>query len=809
MTENSKAKDLELLSAYTDVQKKQVLKNRKYWEKRTVKRLVRVEKMADIKGAIDIYARTQRELLKELDGMYKKGGFLDKLTKTEEKLHISSLEKRLAKLDLSLDDIYSPNQIRIINRLQALHQQVYWILQGLGVDLDKEIGTTLAKVYKEARFQAEKDYSDMGIVRGGFDVVDEKAVQEVLNAKWKGGNYSSRVWDNTTRMAEELPLLIGASLAKGQSYAKTARRIRDQFGVETWQAIRLVRTESNYLFGQAELDANNIFDRYEFSAVLDGRTSEICKRLDGQVFFKKDIKVGLNYPPMHPNCRSTPYWLLPNEARFNRLKPMQKTVTTNSFLKELKVDIEDDKKKRWEQAMKNQFDKTDLKGQFDWNAEMNRAGSLKGVELQNEVARIMKEMPKDYASYDAIKKVATEFYGWKPEETVLYKTAIDQSLVEEAKKYKSAEEFVEAQFNKAPKYGMSHRPTWEGSPPAHNLLDGEMLPRDVYEKPEFSIASGRRKGDKSANESWNVLKRIRNKPDMEVTVYRATRKNELNTGDWVTFSKNYAEDSVEGVAEKVYSFKVKAKDILFAGDDINEFGYYPRSKYEDIWNEVNGWKPEKQTGQVMDVQQKQEVAIQEAVKKMEQVNKDGGRLEAGLVIKDGKVIKEYQAENIDKIVMGDEVFEMQDAVFVHNHPDSNVSFSKEDLDVALRANAKGIIAVAEDYVYTLERTKDRWFDFSGYDHDLTDMSEGKKFGMTQLRRFDRFGFEKLIDKTYREQKELIIKEMYVEVERGDTRDKKDIGGDVISNKVWEEYAKQNGWKYTRKRIDEVKKGLKK
>lgn len=632
MTENSKAKDLELLSAYTDVQKKQVLKNRKYWEKRTVKRLVRVEKMADIKGAVDIYARTQRELLKELDGMYKKGGFLDKLTKTEEKLHISSLEKRLAKLDLSLDDIYSPNQIRIINRLQALHQQVYWILQGLGVDLDKEIGTTLAKVYKEARFQAEKDYSDMGIVRGGFDVVDEKAVQEVLNAKWKGGNYSSRVWDNTTRMAEELPLLIGASLARGQSYAKTARRIRDQFGVETWQAIRLVRTESNYLFGQAELDANNIFDRYEFSAVLDGRTSEICKRLDGQVFFKKDIKVGLNYPPMHPNCRSTPYWLLPNEARFNRLKPMQKTVTTNSFLKELKVDIEDDKKKRWEQAMKNQFDKTDLKGQFDWNAEMNRAGSLKGVALQNEVARIMKEMPKDYASYDAIKKVATEFYGWKPE---------------------------------------------------------------------------------------------------------------------------------------------------------------------------------KQTGQVMDVQQKQEVAIQEAVKKMEQVNKDGGRLEAGLVIKDGKVIKEYQAENIDKIVMGDEVFEMQDAVFVHNHPDSNVSFSKEDLDVALMANAKGIIAVAEDYVYILERTKDRWFDFSGYDHDLTDMSEGKKFGMTQLRRFDRFGFEKLIDKTYREQKELIIKEMYVEVERGDTRDKKDIGGDVISNKVWEEYAKQNGWKYTRKGIDEAKKGLKK
>jgi hypothetical protein len=164
-------------------------------------------------------------------------------------------------------------------------------------------------------------------------------------------------------------------------------------------------------------------------------------------------------------------------------------------------------------------------------------------------------------------------------------------LIQEAKKYKSAEEFTNAQFSKKPEYGMSHRPSWEGMPPAHNLLDGETLPRDAYTHPDFSLGGGRiRSGDKAANESWDVLQKIKDKPDAEITVYRAGAKNKLNTGDWVTFSKDYANQSLEGT-EKVYSFKVKAKDVLFAGDDINEFGYYPKSKYEEIYNQARQSQP--------------------------------------------------------------------------------------------------------------------------------------------------------------------------------------------------------------------------
>jgi hypothetical protein len=166
--------------------------------------------------------------------------------------------------------------------------------------------------------------------------------------------------------------------------------------------------------------------------------------------------------------------------------------------------------------------------------------------------------------------------------------APEKGLVQEAKKYKSADEFVNAKMLEKPKYAMSHRPTFDGSPSADNLLNGEMLPRDVYEHPEWSIASGRDvRSDISARESWDVIKKIRGNPDMEVTVYRASPKNELNSGDWVTFSKNYAKGEGAYEGSKVYAHKVKAKDIFFAGDDINEFGYFPKSQLTDIWNQAN------------------------------------------------------------------------------------------------------------------------------------------------------------------------------------------------------------------------------
>jgi hypothetical protein len=121
---------------------------------------------------------------------------------------------------------------------------------------------------------------------------------------------------------------------------------------------------------------------------------------------------------------------------------------------------------------------------------------------------------------------------------------------------------------KADGYQMSHRPSKMGH--GYNIESQGAAP-DFYTNPQYYFFSK----DGTYQESLNALLKIRNKPEAEVTVYRATPRKELNDGDWITLSKKYAIQESQSENSPVYAFKVKAKDIQFAGDDINEFGYFP------------------------------------------------------------------------------------------------------------------------------------------------------------------------------------------------------------------------------------------
>jgi len=50
--------------------------------------------------------------------------------------------------------------------------------------------------------------------------------------------------------------------------------------------------------------------QYKILATLDHRTSEICADMDGKLFNVGEEEPGINFPPFHPNCRTTqiPYF---------------------------------------------------------------------------------------------------------------------------------------------------------------------------------------------------------------------------------------------------------------------------------------------------------------------------------------------------------------------------------------------------------------------------------------------------------------------------------------------------------------------
>lgn len=127
---------------------------------------------------------------------------------------------------------------------------------------------------------------------------------------------------------------------------------------------------------------------------------------------------------------------------------------------------------------------------------------------------------------------------------------------------------IRVKASSASDYGMSHRPADDG-PPANDLLvEDSFAPSDVYEHPEWYTGT-------QGPMRTEVVQAIRQaRGAATVTIWRAGPVPEFNTGDWVSLSRAYAsqESLVEGVG--VFSATVPAEHVLWAGDDLAEWGYF-------------------------------------------------------------------------------------------------------------------------------------------------------------------------------------------------------------------------------------------
>jgi len=130
-------------------------------------------------------------------------------------------------------------------------------------------------------------------------------------------------WHGIKGATQELRLKILDEIKEGvvnkEGQADIVKRIKEVFTkVKDGQAVRIARTESTRFVNEGKLQGirdANVEGFKVWKAIHDGRSSEICKRMNGQ-----KVEVGTNfkdsktlvefaYPPAHVNCRSTFQWV--------------------------------------------------------------------------------------------------------------------------------------------------------------------------------------------------------------------------------------------------------------------------------------------------------------------------------------------------------------------------------------------------------------------------------------------------------------------------------------------------------------------
>ena len=97
------------------------------------------------------------------------------------------------------------------------------------------------------------------------------------------------------------------SIVRGVPKDIAVRDFMDRFSASFYEADRLTRTEMNYVQNQSTANRYKAagVQQYQILAAIDSRTSDICKEMNGKIFDFGTEQVGVNYPPFHPNCRTT------------------------------------------------------------------------------------------------------------------------------------------------------------------------------------------------------------------------------------------------------------------------------------------------------------------------------------------------------------------------------------------------------------------------------------------------------------------------------------------------------------------------
>lgn len=315
------------------------MNNKDYWNERAEQRFLMGEKTADelLQTMKPVYKNCLANINKEIEAFYGRYAENNQLTITEVNKRLDPKQLKSAKeeikkyydsvdklarnkdgtVDVNLLHQYK-NELRLqsakayMSRLEELKLNLKNITVNLGVEESKAYYQTLSKIYADTYKKTSYDMDKFFGFSAGFEGLNYKKLNSAIHQQWLGMNFSDRIWNNKGKLLDQINTTFLQGVAQGQNPRKIAETMSKNMGTAYYNCERLCRTESAHIMGEATLQGykDRGTEKYKFEATLDDRTSDICQSLDGQVFELKEAQEGVNYPPMHPNCRSTtvPYF---------------------------------------------------------------------------------------------------------------------------------------------------------------------------------------------------------------------------------------------------------------------------------------------------------------------------------------------------------------------------------------------------------------------------------------------------------------------------------------------------------------------
>lgn len=204
------------------------------------------------------------------------------------------------------DQPLRPNDLYRLDRMYHLQSKIHKRLQELG---GQEIEVMDDKLRKLAELVDNNTVSGLpdAARNSPWTVLPREQAEAIANRIWcaDGENWSNRIWKHKAALQQRLEKGMVDGVVRGVKTDELSKTLMEDFGVGYREASRIARTETTHVQAEAEAAALERagYDRYRFVNATDGRTCDECGRLNGKTFLMSDRKAGVNFPPIHPNCR--------------------------------------------------------------------------------------------------------------------------------------------------------------------------------------------------------------------------------------------------------------------------------------------------------------------------------------------------------------------------------------------------------------------------------------------------------------------------------------------------------------------------
>ena len=294
-----------------------------YWTERALQQeqnaqIVADRYMAQIGQSLADY---KHQLVSEIEKFYARYAVDNKMTHAEAKQYLTDKERREFKhvtlerfREMALNpDTPTPLLDALgyrhrISRKEALLAEIERLtaeLYGKPDGIHDKVTEALSDVYIKGKIHQAKNLAHFGIIEKPILGVD--AVKHKMGSNWSGKTFSTNVWGHEEATYKAISDILNKGLTGGWSIDRMARALSERTGVAYHRADTLVRTETTFYNNLATLDTIKELggDHYEIVAVLDSRTSEICRLENHEVHSVKEYEPGRTAPPFHVRCRST------------------------------------------------------------------------------------------------------------------------------------------------------------------------------------------------------------------------------------------------------------------------------------------------------------------------------------------------------------------------------------------------------------------------------------------------------------------------------------------------------------------------